>query len=126
LRIVPSSTIACHIGSQCASWKLGSPSAAGFSVNVTEWQPFAATRLISCAHNSGSHSTGNAIGMKRPGYEPHHSSMCQSLYACTISSAMSLSSAVANNRPENDGNDGKFIVASTPPALMSFTRSWTS
>ena len=43
LRIVPSSTSARHIGSQCASWKLGSPSVAGFSVNVTEWQPFAAT-----------------------------------------------------------------------------------
>ena len=32
----------------------------------------------------------------------------------------------ANSRPENDGNDGKHMHASTPPALMSFTRSCTS
>ena len=67
LRIVPSSTSARHIGSQCGSWKLGRSSAAGFSVNVSEWQPLAATRRISAAHSSGSHSTGSAIGMKRPG-----------------------------------------------------------
>jgi hypothetical protein len=36
LRIVPSSTSARHIGSQCASWKLGNPRVFGFSVNVTE------------------------------------------------------------------------------------------
>ena len=67
LRIVPSSTSARNIGSQYASWKLGYPSAAGFSVNVIEKQPFAATRLISAAHSSGSQIAGNAIGMNRPG-----------------------------------------------------------
>ena len=45
----------------------GRPSVAGFSVNVIEWQPFAATRRISAAHSSGSHSIGSAIGMNRPG-----------------------------------------------------------
>ena len=30
---------------------------------------------------------------------------------------------MANNRAANPGNDGKFIVASTPPAFMSLTRS---
>jgi hypothetical protein len=79
LRMVPSSTSARSIGSQCGSWKLGYPSSTGFSVNVIEWQPFAATRRISSAQSSGSHSTGRAIGMMRPGYVPAHSSMCQSL-----------------------------------------------
>ena len=31
-----------------------------------------------CAE-AGSHRIGRAMGMNRPGYEPHHSSMCQSL-----------------------------------------------
>ncbi len=79
LRIVPSSTSARHSGSQCGSWKLGNPSVAGFSVNVSEWQPFCATRRTSAALSSGSQSTGSAIGMNRPGCAPHHSSMCQSL-----------------------------------------------
>src|SRR5947209_13427901 len=52
--------------------------------------------------------------------------MFQSLYAWVTASASSLSSQLANSRPENDGNDGKHIDPSTPPALMSFTRSWTS
>ena len=39
----------------------------GFSVKVIEWQPLAATRRTSAAHSSGSHSTGSAIGMNRPG-----------------------------------------------------------
>src|SRR5947199_205952 len=52
--------------------------------------------------------------------------MCQSLYACVTARARSLSSAPAKRRPEKDGNDGKQMEARTPPALMSFTRSWTS
>ena len=40
---------------------------AGFSVNVSEWQPFSATRRTSAAHATGSQITGSAIGMKRPG-----------------------------------------------------------
>ena len=35
-------------------------------------------------------------------------------------------SSVANSRAVKVGNDGKFMEASTPPAFMSRTRSWTS
>ena len=65
------------------------------------------------------------MGMKRPGWAPHHSSMCQSLYACTRAREKSTSS-VANSRAVKVGKEGKFIEARTPPASMSFTRSSTS
>ena len=38
-----------------------------FSENVIAWQPFAATRATSAAMSSGSHTGGNASGMKRSG-----------------------------------------------------------
>ena len=75
----PSSHNAVHSGSHAGSWKLGNPRFAGLSVKVNEWQPLAATRRTSAAASSGSHSTGRAMGMKRPGWAPHHDSMCQSL-----------------------------------------------
>ncbi len=40
--------------------------------------------------------------------------------------ASSLSSRRANSWPQNWGKDGKHIDPSTPLALMSRTRSWTS
>ena len=49
---------------------------------------------------------------------PHHSSMCQSLQACTSAREKSESS-VANRRAAKPGKDGKFMPASTPPAFMS-------
>lgn len=66
-RTTPSSHSAVHSGSHAASWKLGNPRWCGFSVNVSEWQPLAATRRTSRAASSGSQSTGSAMGMKRPG-----------------------------------------------------------
>ena len=57
---------------------------------------------------------------------PHHSSMCQSLYALSTASARSLSSAAANKRPLKPGKEGKLIEARTPPAFMSLMRSCTS
>ena len=40
--------------------------------------------------------------------------------------ASSLSSRRANSCPQNWGNEGKHMEPSTPLALMSRTRSWTS
>jgi hypothetical protein len=54
-------------GFQYSLWKLGYPRAAGFSVNVSEWQPLAATRRTSLAQSSASQIAGSAIGMNRPG-----------------------------------------------------------
>src|SRR5436309_5235567 len=73
---VPSSLHACQNGSQWSEWKLGQPSLDGFSENVTAWQPFLATRCTSAAIFCGSQMTGRAHGMNRPGWVPHHSSMC--------------------------------------------------
>jgi hypothetical protein len=64
---VPVSHSAFHSGFQYSSWKLGKPIPAGFSVKVSEWQPFSATRRTSAAHSSASQITGIAIGMNRPG-----------------------------------------------------------
>ena len=83
----------------------------------------AATRRTSAAQRSGSQSGVMAIGMKRPGALPHHSSMCQSLYACRTARARSLSSDPPNTRPLKLGNDGKHIEPRIPPAFMSLTRS---
>src|SRR2546423_14372187 len=60
--------------------------------------------------------------MNRPGCVPHHSSMCQSLYACASASAASLSSRAANSRPANPGSDGKLREPITPLAFMSRMR----
>jgi hypothetical protein len=54
-------------GSHPPPWKVGYPSPAGLSVNVTEWHPMAASRRTSSAASSGSHNTGSAMGMNRPG-----------------------------------------------------------
>ena len=93
----PSSLHACQNGSQWSEWKLGQPSFDGFSENVTACAPFAAVRRTSAASTSGSQMAGSGHGMNRPGCEPHHSSMCQSLYAWIMASATSLSSVRANS-----------------------------
>ncbi len=77
--IVPSSSHALKNGSQCSPKMCGHPSLNGFSENVTAWQPFLATRRTSSAISWGSQIGGIDRGMNRPGYVPHHSSMCQSL-----------------------------------------------
>src|SRR6516164_2703264 len=119
LTIVPSSLHACQNGSQCSVCKLGSPSGTGFSGNVIAWQPLPATRRTSAASASGSQIGGIASGMKRSGAAPHHSSMCQSLYAWLSASAASLSSRFANKRPAKPGSDGKLSDPSMPLADMS-------
>ena len=74
-----SSEHACQNGSQWSVWKLGQPSFVGFSVKVTAWAPLRAVRRTSSASTWGSQMAGIGHGMNRPGWEPHHSSMCQSL-----------------------------------------------
>src|SRR5947209_3534091 len=77
--IVPRSEQADQKGSQWSLCRLGSLSLAGFSEKDTAWEPMASTRRTSSAMASGSQIGGMASGMNRPGYVPHHSSMCQSL-----------------------------------------------
>ena len=60
-------------------WMLGWPNDSGASDNVIARAPLRATRRTSCAASSGSQSGESGSGMKRPGCEPAHSSMCQSL-----------------------------------------------
>src|SRR5256885_12542669 len=76
---VPSSAQARKNGSQWSPKMLGHPSRWGISENVTAWQPLAAMRRTSLPISSGSQMGGIDSGMKRPGYEPHQSSTCQSL-----------------------------------------------
>ena len=120
---VPSSLHACHNGSQWSVCRLGRPSGTGFSGNVIAWQPFFATRRTSSAIACGSQIGGIASGMKRSGAYPHHSSMCQSLYARQNASAASLSSSWPKSRPAKPGSDGKLSEPSRPLADMSSTRS---
>src|SRR5512144_2825494 len=76
---VPNSSHVAKNGSHRPEWMLGWPRCTGFSENVTAKQPFSATRRTSADIFSTSHIIGIASGMKRPGYAPHHDSMCQSL-----------------------------------------------
>src|SRR3954452_22992782 len=76
---VPASQHAANSGSHAPEWMLGICNAAGFSLNVTAWQPLSARRCTSVAASSASHSGSTPQGMKRSGYAPHHSSTCQSL-----------------------------------------------
>src|SRR5438309_11702896 len=76
---MPSSWQAAKNGSQWSPKIAGQPRALGSSENVTAWQPFLATRWTSSAISWGSQMGGIDRGMKRPGWLPHHSSMCQSL-----------------------------------------------
>src|SRR4029453_3512912 len=75
----PSSEQVPQNGSQGGEGKLGQPSLDGFSENVTAWAPMRAVRRTSSASTWGSQMAGSEQGMKRPGWEPHQSSMCQSL-----------------------------------------------
>ena len=72
---------------------------------MTAWQPLSATRRTSAAIFSGFHIIGIDSGMKRPGYAPHHDSMCQSLYARTSASANGSSCAAVRVKscPQNCG-----------------------
>ncbi len=64
--------------------------------------------------------------MNRPGAEPHHSSIIQSLYAWTQSRASSRSFASWNTWPQNRGKDGKHSEESTPSTSMSASRATES
>src|SRR6266496_973085 len=75
---------AANSGSHSRVWMLGMPRPAGFSENVTAWQPLSARRRTSLAASSTSNSGRMPHGMNRSGYAPHHSSTCQSLYAWII------------------------------------------
>src|SRR3954447_23894590 len=79
-----SSLHASQKGFQWSEWKLGQPSFDGFSEKVTARAPMRAVRRTSSASTCGSQMAGSGHGMKRPGCVPHHSSMCQSLYAWII------------------------------------------
>src|SRR3954468_1761684 len=118
----PSSLHACQKGFQWSVWKLGQPSFDGFSEKVTACDPMRAVRRTSSASTCGSQIAGNEQGMNRPGCVPHHSSMCQSLYARTIARATSLSSVRPNSCPQNCGNEGKHNDPRRPFASMSLTR----
>src|SRR5256714_2412353 len=75
---VPVSAHAANNGSHASVWMLGMPRPAGFSENVTAWQPLPASRVTSSAASSTSNNGKIPHGMKRSGYAPHHSSTCQS------------------------------------------------
>ena len=62
--------------------------------------------------------------MNRPGAPPHHSSMCQSLYARVITCASSLSGQRANSSPVKPVIDAKQSEPSTPFAFMSSRRAF--
>ena len=51
------------------------------------------------------------IGTYMPGTDAHHSSISQSLYACTQRSASSLSSDLRKVTPANRGKVGKHTLA---------------
>ena len=68
-----------------------------FSENVTAWHPFSATRRTSSAISVGSQIGGSAWGIIRPGYAPHHWSMCQSLYVRNTANPRSLSRRAGEN-----------------------------
>src|SRR5271170_6799313 len=77
--VMSSSTTALKSGSQYGLWMLGKPWIVGFSLIEIAVQPLRETRFSSSTINFGSQHGSIAQGMKRPGFEPHHSSMCQSL-----------------------------------------------
>src|SRR4051794_35993824 len=89
---VPVSAHAANSGSQYPEWIVGRPSLSGASENVTALKPRAALRWISAAAISGSRRYAIWFGMKRSGFEPHHASRCQSLYARIAVSASSSES----------------------------------
>src|ERR1700730_3271776 len=75
---VPTSEQAAKSGSHASVWMLGIPRPAGFSENVTAWQPLAARRRTSAPAFSASNNGRMPHGMNRSGCAPHHWSTCQS------------------------------------------------
>ena len=127
LRIVPSSTSARHIGSQCVV----------VEARVAERGRVLGERdRVAALGRDAADLVGAQLGV--PQHRQRHRDdapgiACRTTRRCasrcrpaTTASARSLSSVPAKSRPENAGNDGKHMLASTPPALMSFTRSWMS
>src|SRR4051812_42064385 len=72
-------------GSHSPLWMLGRPRYAGISEKHTARAPRAALRSTSAAASFGSHNGTMQSGTRRPPLGAHHSSIIQSLYACTQS-----------------------------------------
>ncbi len=87
---------------------VGRPSGSGFSENANVRAPLAAVRSISSrrADRVPQRDEDERDEPARRGYA-HHSSIIQSLYACTHSTASSLSLASQKIWPQKRGNDGK-------------------
>src|SRR5438477_1192967 len=66
-RTVPVSEHAANRGSHASVWMLGMPRPAGFSENVTAWQPLSSRRRTSLAASSTSKSGRIPHGMNRSG-----------------------------------------------------------
>src|SRR5258708_17645658 len=96
---VPTSQHAANSASHSPEWMLGIPSPAGFSENVTAWQPLAASRRTSVAASFTSNSGRIPQGMNRSGCAPHHSSTSQSLYALIITRLTSRSGPALSTCP---------------------------
>src|SRR5205814_7261984 len=64
---VPVSEHAANSGSHASVWMLGMPRPAGFSENVTAWQPLSSRRRTSAAASSTSNRGRITHGMNRSG-----------------------------------------------------------
>jgi hypothetical protein len=120
---LPVASHAAKNGSQSPLWMLGNPRYAGISEKHTARTPRAALRSTSAAASAGSHNGTRHSGTSRPSLPAHHSSIIQSLYARTQSSASSRSLASRNVWPQNRGKFGKHKDACVQFASMSFTRA---
>ena len=124
---VPVSSHAAQNGSQWSVWKLGSPSLAGFSENVTARQPFSATRCT-----LGRHQVDVPDGHDR---QRDEAAGVRAAPLVDVPVVVALEQRVAevacracalNNWPQKPGIDGKHSEPSTPFTFMSRTRSWMS
>src|SRR6185369_11082271 len=114
----PVSVAAANTGSQWPLGNDGSPIGYGFSTKLIAFEPFAAQRSISRTARCGSHSGISVCGMKRSGYDGHHSSSIQLFHASTHASARSLSTASRNRLPPKRGNLGNSSSAHTPSSSI--------
>ena len=102
---------------------LANPSPSGFSEKLTARNPRAALRRISSAASSGSASHGSWQGMKRSRSVAHHSSIIQSLYACSDASPSSGSCMRAKRLPAKPQSvEPKHSEAQIPATSMSARR----
>src|SRR3974390_3322534 len=81
--VTPVSLPTWNIGSHAPVWIVGRPRWCGSSLKQIARHPLPATRCTSAAARSTSHSGIRHSGMFTPPDGAHHSSIIQSLYACT-------------------------------------------